>query len=161
MILNTIQQNFREAMSFCAAGVHVITTDGKAGRYGITMTAVTSITDTPPTMVLCVNQKTSIYPILLENEYLCVNVLAKHQQDVAEHFAGMTKLTPAERFEQHIWHRGKTGQLQIEGALAHLHGHIVEHHVMGTHGVFYIHLDEILHHDDEAEPLLYFRRQFG
>ena len=141
MILNTIQQNFREAMSFCAAGVHVITTDGKAGRYGITIA--------------------SIYPILLENEYLCVNVLAKHQQDVAEHFAGMTKLMPAKRFEQHIWHRGKTGQLQIEGALAHLHGHIVEHHVMGTHGVFYIHLDEILHHDDEADPLLYFRRQFG
>ena len=33
-----LQQPFRNAMSACAGGVHVITTDGEAGRYGITMT---------------------------------------------------------------------------------------------------------------------------
>lgn len=159
---NNIQHIFREAMSFCASGVHVITTDGEAGRYGITMTAVASITDSPPTMLLCVNQQAAICPILQKNQYLCINVLAQHQQDVAEHFAGITKLTPAERFEQHIWHRGQTGQLQIEGALAHLHGHLVHSHAMGTHWVFYVQLDEIhTHHTQQQNPLVYYRRQFG
>ncbi|MCC9395592.1 4-hydroxyphenylacetate 3-monooxygenase, partial [Enterobacter hormaechei subsp. steigerwaltii] len=40
----TFQTSFRDAMASCAAGVHVITTDGAAGRYGITMTAVTPVT---------------------------------------------------------------------------------------------------------------------
>ena len=68
---DTIRQQFREAMSFCTSGVHIITTDGEAGRYGITMTAVAAVTDEPPTMLLCVNQKTRIHPILQSNRHLC------------------------------------------------------------------------------------------
>lgn len=158
---DTIRQQFREAMSFCTSGVHIITTDGEAGRYGITMTAVAAVTDEPPTMLLCVNQNTRIHPILQSNRHLCINVLAAHQQEAAEHFAGMTALTPAERFEQHIWHRGGTGQLQIEGALAHLHGHITAEHAVGTHSVFYVQLDEILAPHTQQPPLVYYRRQFG
>lgn len=153
--------DFREAMSHCAAGVHVITTDGAAGRFGITMTAVTAVTDSPPTLLLCVNKEAAICSPLLENGALCVNVLAENQQDIAEHFAGMTKLTPAERFEQHIWHRGKTGQLQVEGALAHLHGKICEHQEMGTHHVFFVELDEIRVSGSLDKPLVYFRRAFS
>lgn len=159
--LNTKQQQFRQAMALCAAGVHVITTDGKAGRYGITMTAVAPITDTPPTLILCVNREASIYPILLANQQLCVNTLSARQQDIAEHFAGITRLTPEERFEQHIWHRGQTGQLQVEGALAYLHGTIVQHSEVGTHGVLMVQLDEIKVKDNAMPALVYFRRQFG
>lgn len=107
---HTLQLPFRDAMAACASGVHVITTDGTAGRYGITMTAVTAVTDEPPTVMLCINRQSAIVPVLLENRAVCINVLAAGQQDVAEHFAGMTKLSPEERFEYHIWHRGRNGQ---------------------------------------------------
>ena len=59
-----LKQDFRHAMASCAAGVHVITTDGAAGRYGITMTAVSSITDEPPTVMLCINRSAAIIPLL-------------------------------------------------------------------------------------------------
>lgn len=159
--LSQTQLLFREAMSTCAAGVHVITTDGATGRYGITMTAVSALTDEPPTLLLCVNRQTQIYPILQANGVLCVNVLAQNQQDVAEHFAGMTELTSEERFAQHIWQRGANGQWQIDGALAHLHGKIVANHEVGTHGVFYVQTDEIVVHPHISHALLYFRREFG
>lgn len=113
--LSQTQLLFREAMSVCAAGVHVITTDGATGRFGITMTAVSSVTDEPPTLMLCVNRQAQIYPILQANGVLCVNVLSSQQIDVAEHFAGLTKLTPEARFEQHIWHRGKMGSCKLMG----------------------------------------------
>ena len=90
---HTLQLPFRDAMAACASGVHVITTDGTAGRYGITMTAVTAVTDEPPTVMLCINRQSAIVPVLLENRAVCINVLAAGQQDVAEHFAGMTKLS--------------------------------------------------------------------
>lgn len=160
----TLRQDFRNAMAVCASGVHVITTDGEAGRYGITMTAVSSVTDEPPTVLLCINRQANIMPILLQNRRLCINILAANQQDVAEHFAGMTPLSPEERFEYHIWHRGNTGQLQIEGALAHLHGRITQHQTIGTHEVFFVEIEEIRVHQQElaSDPaLVYFRRRFG
>ena len=156
----TFQTSFRDAMASCAAGVHVITTDGAAGLYGITMTAVAPVTDEPPTVMLCINRSARIIPILSENGSLCINMLADEHQDVAEHFAGLTGLSPEERFAYHIWHRGKTGQLEIEGALAHLHGQIVGKHEIGTHFVFYVRLDEIKNCGCKRPALLYFRRQF-
>ena len=154
------QKLFRDAMASNASGVHVITTDGTAGRYGITMTAVTPITDTPPTMMLCINRNAAIIPILSENRDLCINTLSHPQQDIAEHFAGLTSLSPEERFEYHIWHRGQTGQLEVEGALAHLHGRIYQQHEIGTHFVFYARISEIKTADTQAPALLYFRRNF-
>ncbi len=157
---HTLKQPFRDAMASCAAGVHVITTDGVAGRYGITMTAVTSVTDEPPTIMLCINREAAIIPILLANHDLCINTLSDGQQDIAEHFAGMTNLSPEERFEYHIWHRGEKGQLEVEGALAHLHGSIVGQHEIGTHYIFDVQLNEIKVIDTQVPALLYFRRQF-
>ena len=156
-----LQSDFRQAMASCAAGVHVITTDGAAGRYGITMTAVASVTDQPPTVMLCINRQAGIYPILNLNRQLCINILAANQQDLAEHFAGLTQLSPEERFEYHIWHRGQSGQLQVEGALAHLHGRISEQYDVGTHTVFLVAIEEINHNAEPTTPaLIYFRRHF-
>lgn len=156
-----LQLPFRDAMSVCAAGVHVITTDGAAGRYGITMTAVAPVTDEPPTVMLCINKQAGIVPVLLENRAVCINVLAAHQQDAAEHFAGLTALSPEERFEYHIWHRGRSGQLQIEGALAHLHGSVSAQNEVGTHHVFMIEIDEIAVRGGSDPALVYFRRHFA
>ena len=135
-------------MASCAAGVHVITTDGKSGRYGITMTAVTPVTDEPPTIMLCINRKAAIIPILQTNRDLCINTLSESQQDIAE------------RFAYHIWNRGKTGQLEVEDALAHLHGRIVSQHEIGTHFIFYVEINEIKNSGTHPPALLYFRRQF-
>lgn len=155
------KQNFRDAMASCAAGVHVVTTDGTAGRYGITMTAITAVTDEPPTLILCINKQSRFAPILLENKLLCVNVLNAQQQDVAEHFAGLTKLPPEERFQYHSWHTGKSGQWQLHNALASLHGRITQHWEMGTHFVFTAELDDIQQHPNHESALVYFRRQFS
>ncbi len=148
-------------MSTVAAGVHVITTDGEAGRYGITMTAVTSVTDQPPTVMLCINSQAYIVPLLEANRRLCINVLSAEQQDAAEHFAGITRLTPEERFNHHVWVEGPTGQPQVTGALAHLHGIITDHSVVGTHCVLFVRIEHISVHDTESPALTYFHRNFG
>ena len=157
----SLQPNFRDAMASYAAGVHVITTDGEAGRYGITMTAVASVTDEPPTVMLCINRSARIYPILNTNRRLCINTLAAQQQDLAEHFAGLTKLSPEERFEYHIWQRVNNDQWQVEGGVAHLHGHVTQQHDVGTHTVFLVEIDEVAVNNQKDLPaLVYFRRKF-
>ena len=66
---------FREAMAQLGAAVHVVTTNGPAGRGGVTATAVVSVSDQPATLLVCLNRRSQIAPILGENHVLCVNTL--------------------------------------------------------------------------------------
>lgn len=70
------QQTFRDAMSCMGAAVNIITTDGPAGRAGFTASAVCSVTDTPPTLLVCLNRGASVWPVFNENRTLCVNTLS-------------------------------------------------------------------------------------
>jgi len=60
-------------MASCAAGVHVITTDGQSGRYGITMTAVAPITDEPLTSEKCMEIAFSIMSTKQIEEFSSTN----------------------------------------------------------------------------------------
>ncbi|TGV53477.1 flavin reductase, partial [Mesorhizobium sp. M2D.F.Ca.ET.160.01.1.1] len=46
-------QAYRDAMSHFAGHVHVVTTDGPAGKRGATVIAACSVSDTPPTILVC------------------------------------------------------------------------------------------------------------
>lgn len=72
---------FRDAMASLSAAVNVITTDGDAGRCGITATAVCSVTDTPPSVMVCLNANSAMNPVFQGNGKLCINVL-NHEQEI-------------------------------------------------------------------------------
>lgn len=54
---------FRDAMASLSAAVNVVTTEGDAGRCGITATAVCSVTDTPPSVMVCINANSAMNPV--------------------------------------------------------------------------------------------------
>src|SRR2546430_14984186 len=58
---------FRAAMSRLGAAVHVITTAGPGGKEGTTATAVCSVSDAPPMLLVCLNRRSQTHPILVEN----------------------------------------------------------------------------------------------
>ena len=66
----------------------------KQDAMALPMTAVTAVTDEPPTVMLCINRQSAIIPILQGNRDLCINTLNDSQQDIAEHFAGLTTSRP-------------------------------------------------------------------
>ena len=49
--------HYRDAMARFAGAVHVLTTDGPAGRRGTTVIAACSVSDNPPTVLVCVNRE--------------------------------------------------------------------------------------------------------
>lgn len=69
------QQLFRQGMSNLGAAVNVITTQGAAGQAGFTASAVCSVTDTPPTLLVCLNRSASVFETFKANKVLCVNTL--------------------------------------------------------------------------------------
>ena len=75
-IVRTVEPGvFREAMSRLGAAVHVITTAGPGGKAGATATAVCSVSDAPPTLLMCLNRRSQTNPAVVENGVFCVNTL--------------------------------------------------------------------------------------
>ena len=103
----TDKASFRDAMAHVGAAVNIITTDGPAGRAGFTASAVCSVTDTPPTLLVCLNRSASVWPVFSEHHTLCVNTLAAGQEALSTLFGGKTAMD--ERFAAADWQTGATG----------------------------------------------------
>jgi len=109
--------DFRQAMSRLGAAVHVITTQGTAGKTGFTATAVCSVSDAPPTLLVCLNRKSDSAPILLGNKVFCINTLAFGEEAIADTFAGRKGLKGAERFAIGEWMTLCTGSPVLSTAV--------------------------------------------
>jgi len=128
------QHEFRDAMSRLAAAVNIITTDGRAGRVGFTATAVCSVTDAPPTILVCMNLGSRRFAAFAENRVLCVNVLDPVQARLSDLFA--RKDVELDRcFAAAHWEALGTGSPALEGAAVCLDCKIVQISEVGTHGV--------------------------
>mgnify|MGYP003056471628 CR=1 FL=1 len=159
MQLDEQRLRFRDAMASLSAAVNIVTTEGEAGRCGITATAVCSVTDTPPSVMVCLNVNSAMNPVFQSNGKLCINVLNHEQELMARHFAGMTGMAMEERFSLSCWQKGLLGQPLLKGALASLEGEISQVQTIGTHLVYLVAIKNIVL-AEEGHGLIYFKRRF-
>jgi flavin reductase (DIM6/NTAB) family NADH-FMN oxidoreductase RutF len=156
-----LKQRFLEGMSLVAATVSVITTDGPAGRAGTTATAMSSVSaDTPrPTLLVCINESSSLTPVLLENATFCVNVLKDDQASVADVFASRMSHKFKDKFDGAEWAPGISGQPVIGGSLVAFECKLVSHNQVGTHHVCIGEVvDAVL--GDSGNSLIYASREY-
>ena len=128
---------FREAMSQLGAAVHVVTTAGAAGVAGFTATAVCSVSDQPATLLVCLNRRSQVTPILETNRVLCVNTLRAGADAVADVFAGRTRVTMGERFNTGPWGELSTGAPVLNDALLACDCRVIEIKSVATHNVVF------------------------
>src|SRR5262245_35242170 len=108
---------FREAMSRLGAAVHVVTTAGPGGKTGATATAVCSVSDAPPTLLMCLNRRSQTNPAVVENGVFCVNTLGDGGSDLADLFAGRTGVSGSARFDTGEWTTLSTGSPVLASAV--------------------------------------------
>ena len=154
---NVGAQEFRDAMSSLAAAVNVITTDGASGRAGFTATAVCSVTDQPPTLLVCINRNASVYETFLGNGTLCVNTLGNDQQGLSNLFGGKT--SQQERFASGEWTCGVTGAPVLEKAKLAFDCKVSHSVSVGTHDILFCEVLDI-RHQNECDALVYFGRRY-
>lgn len=82
--------NFRSAMRRLTSAVSVISTMHDGVRHGITVTSVTSVSMTPPSLLFCVNRASRLHDPVIRAGRFCVNILHAHQIDIADAFSGRT-----------------------------------------------------------------------
>jgi flavin reductase len=128
---------FREAMSRYGAAVHVVTTEGPGGKHGFTATAVSSVSDQPATLLVCLNHRSQITTALNQNRVLCVNTLRAGDDAVAEVFAGRTGLYGAKRFLQGEWTTMVSGAPALVSAVVSLDCRMIEWKPVASHNVYF------------------------
>jgi flavin reductase len=143
---------FREAMSRLGAAVHVVTTAGPAGKAGFTATAVCSVSDAPPMLLVCLNRRSQGAPVLRENKVFCVNTLGADGEVVADVFAGRTGLVRAERFASGLWVARTTGAPVFATAVVAFDCRVVEIKAVASHNVIFGAVEDI--HLGPAGPAL-------
>ncbi len=153
------KQAYREAMARLGAAVNVITTDGPGGRAGFTASAVTSVTDTPPTLLVCANRSNDSYPAMRANGVLCVNTLTPAQEGLSPIFAGMTTHKVDERFDGYAWHTLETGAPALDQAVVVFDCKITQVVEVGTHDVFFCSV-EAVRTGKAHEGLIYYGRGY-
>lgn len=117
----TIQEAFLEGMSRAATFVTVATTDGPAGRFGVTVSSMTSVSADGdyPSLLICVHHQSPSATAILRNEAFCANLLAEGQMELSRLFASSTgAVGHAERFAACDWTASGGGQPVLAGVTA-------------------------------------------
>jgi cob(II)yrinic acid a,c-diamide reductase len=146
-------------MARFAGAVHIVTTDGPAGKRGATVIATCSVSDSPPTVLVCINRENLKNEAFIQNGNFALNTLASDQQALAEAFSGQTGLPLDERFAVAEWDRIASGAPTLVGALAVFDCEIIDTKDHATHRILFgqvtgIRIGEGLH------PLMYFNRDY-
>jgi flavin reductase (DIM6/NTAB) family NADH-FMN oxidoreductase RutF len=98
---------FRRAMSRFATGVTVITAAHDGEGRGMTANAFMSGSLEPPLCVISIRKAARMHPLLLAAGHFGVSILAKSQERISSHFAGV----PMPNFEPELIWAGRTPML--------------------------------------------------
>jgi len=155
---DALTDRFREAMRRTASGVAILTTDGAAGRAGITVSTLCSLSMEPPSVIACVHRENRALEIILSNRIFTANVLAEDQETVAKAFAGLIPEMRDDRFASGHWHHLATGAPVLHGALAAFDCKAASTFDFGTHRILIGEVLEVA--GTNAGPLLFADRHF-
>ncbi len=146
-------------MSRFGGAVHVVTTDGPAGRRGVTIIAGCSVSDHPPIVLVCLSRVKPDNDVFVENGVFALNTLASPHRPLADAFSGLTGLNQNDRFSLGDWETAATGAPVLKGALATFDCRIIETKEVATHRILFGEVTGI-RIGDKLSPLIYQDRRY-
>jgi flavin reductase (DIM6/NTAB) family NADH-FMN oxidoreductase RutF len=146
---------FRDVIGHFATGVTVITARDGDTDFGVTVSAVCSVSLEPPMLLVCLNRTSRTQGAVSRSRGFAVNILGRSSDELARRFA----TNRDDKFEGIDIAYGALGHPLISEALAQVECRVVDEATGGTHSVF---IAEVLRAERfEGEPLLYFRGELG
>lgn len=129
-----IVDGFKRAMRRLASTVTIISARAGGRRFGITATAVVSVTISPPTLLICINTAASVHAAIADAGRFCVNLLGAQHADLVAVFSG--KVGGEARFDHGAWSGGGTEPPVLADAQASLTCVTRTTVPYGTHTIF-------------------------
>lgn len=156
-----LRAHFIEGMSRAATFVAVATTDGEGGRFGMTVSSMTSVSadGDQPSLLACLHHQHPAALAIMTNRAFCANLLHEGQQSVSDLFAGRVKPAPASRFDAVDWVAGPAGQPILTGATANFECRLATALLWETHYIIVGQVTSVWL-SDEPSALLYGQRAY-
>lgn len=124
---------YRSAMRRLGGAVCVVTTIHNGRPFGLTATAVCSLTADPPRLLACINLSGTSYQLIAESRVMAVNVLSSEHRDLAMSFS--RKNEESDLFADGAWTRGATGAPLLTNALSSFDCEVEQMIVTSTHAI--------------------------
>jgi cob(II)yrinic acid a,c-diamide reductase len=153
-------KHFKQAMRQCAGAVALVTVGAEHGkRTGLTVTSACSLSDSPPSLIVCVNRNASAHARIREEGAFAINFLHEDHAALALTFSGQKGVNGDDRFAFGQWTRGATGAPVLTDAVAAFDCVLAQEFETRTHSIF---VGEVRYvsHSDGAAPLVYLRSSF-
>lgn len=151
-------ESFRKVMSQFASGVTVVTTTFDGSNYGLTVSAFTSVSLTPPLVLVCIDKRIQPHDMIAKAGVFAVNILCADQVDLGMRFAGMVPGV-TDRFEGLAYATSTTGSPILADTLGWVDCAVWRQYGGGDHSIF---VGEVLQSSTSANvpPLLYHNREW-
>lgn len=150
---------YRNGMARYAGHVQIVTTEFEGLRRGVTVTAACSVSDNPPTVLVCLNGGNVNNTLFEKSGVFALNSLASHHQPLATAFAGLSGVPAEERFGSGDWKVLETGAPVLADAVVSFDCRLTEIKRVSTHFVMFGEVKAM--HFGEANPsLIYLDRGF-
>ncbi len=159
----TDPEQLRLSMRHWATGVSIVTSAFNGKRHGMTVNSFTSISLTPPVVLVSLERTSRTHKLVEQSGFFGVTILCADQQEVSDCFAGR-HTEKEDRFDGLNTHTLVTGASFIDGGLAFLDCRVTRSIEAGTHTLF---LGEVvavemgLENEQPGDPLLYYDRMYG
>lgn len=151
---------FRRVMGHFATGVSVVTTLEGERPWGITVNALSSVSLEPPLVMIALDRRRKITPVVRAAGRYAVNILGEAQQALSDCFAGAPVQPDRDAFCGAAWTPGESGLPILDGAIASLECTVVGVHPVGDHDLFIGRVDALANDELHPMPLLYYRRRY-
>lgn len=153
------RDHLRAVLRCFATGVTVVAA-GRETPQGMTANAFTSVSLSPPLVLVCVSRAASIHQTVLDTGSFTVSVLSARQEHVARYFADHSRPRGRQEFDIVSWSRGpNTGAPVIHGTLAWIECALTAVYDGGDHSIF---VGSVLasNHGSARDALLFFGGSF-
>ena len=147
-------------MGHFVTGVTVVSAFEGDRPFGITVNALSSVSLEPPLVMVALDRRRFLTPIVRASGRFGVNILSEDQQALSDCFAGAPVTPGRDLFCGAPWHPGETGLPLIDGAIATLECTVVETFSAGDHDLFIGRVDTLVNELHHPMPLLYYRRRY-
>lgn len=148
---------FRNGMSRLGSAVNVVTTRYGGKRFGFTASAICSVSDTPATLLVCLNRASSCFQAFENTRHFCVNTLMPGQEYISDHFGGKTPTQ--DRFAIGDWREGRTGAPVLANASVSFECELTNAIDEATHRIFFGRVIDMRENAERA-TLLYCMRRY-
>jgi flavin reductase (DIM6/NTAB) family NADH-FMN oxidoreductase RutF len=159
-ITDFTHKQLRRALGRFTTGVTVVTTSGRAGDDGMTANSFTSVSLTPPLVLVCAQRESRTRAAIEQNGVFAINVLAAGQEDLATRFADSGRPRGASAFAGLGPRSTRTRCPLLRGASAHFDCRLVRIYPAGDHVILLGHVKGIAFHPRVA-PLVFHGGRYG